>query len=133
LLSDSWSVAAEYDLSVDGPNGFHRRFSGTLGQGANLKTEASYDGTSNTITLLIANFSGYGVAITVSNVYSGNQTHHVIDTGNTLQLQRTLHSTFGWYDFVITVDHDTTFENRLAGHLENGQNSFTDPLMGRLT
>jgi phospholipase C len=38
----------------------------------------------------------------------------------------------GWYELVITVDGDSHFEYRFAGHLENGDDSISDPLMGGL-
>jgi phospholipase C len=38
----------------------------------------------------------------------------------------------GWYDLVITVDGDAQFEHRLSGHLENGDDSISDPAMGGL-
>jgi phospholipase C len=39
---------------------------------------------------------------------------------------------FGWYDLVLTVAEDPAFEYRLAGHIENGRDSSTDPGMGGL-
>jgi phospholipase C len=38
----------------------------------------------------------------------------------------------GWYDLAITVDGDAEFAYHLAGHVENGTDSITDPLMGGL-
>jgi phospholipase C len=38
----------------------------------------------------------------------------------------------GWYDFVITVAGDTGFEYEVAGHLETGEDSVSDPAMGGL-
>jgi phospholipase C len=40
--------------------------------------------------------------------------------------------TRGWYDLVITVDGDPAFEHRIAGHVENGEDSISDPAMGGL-
>jgi phospholipase C len=36
----------------------------------------------------------------------------------------------GWYDVTITCDGDGAFVRRLAGHVENGRPSVTDPAMG---
>jgi len=33
----------------------------------------------------------------------------------------------GWYDLRVTVDRDSAFSRRFAGHLENGENSRTGP------
>ena len=38
----------------------------------------------------------------------------------------------GWYDLKVTVDGDSQFTYRAAGHVENGEDSFSDPLMGGL-
>lgn len=40
--------------------------------------------------------------------------------------------TRGWYDLVVTVQDDSGFEYRYAGHLENGEASTSDPGMGGL-
>jgi phospholipase C len=45
---------------------------------------------------------------------------------------RSLDEFFGWYDLIVTVAEDPTFEYRLAGHVETGQDSFSDPAMGGL-
>ena len=39
---------------------------------------------------------------------------------------------FGWYDLIIMVSEDPSFKYRLAGHVESGQDSFSDPAMGGL-
>ena len=38
----------------------------------------------------------------------------------------------GWYDLIVTVAGDPTFKYRLAGHVETGQDSFSDPALGGL-
>jgi len=38
----------------------------------------------------------------------------------------------GWYDLTITVAADEAFRCQLAGHVETGADSFSDPLMGTL-
>jgi hypothetical protein len=40
--------------------------------------------------------------------------------------------TRGWYDLVITLSDDQHFEYRYAGHLENDEDSISDPGMGGL-
>ncbi len=39
---------------------------------------------------------------------------------------------YGWYDLIVTVAGDPTFKYRLAGHVETGQDSFSDPALGGL-
>ena len=35
-----------------------------------------------------------------------------------------------WYDVTLTSDHDKRYARRLAGHVENGQPSTSDPAYG---
>src|SRR5262245_30480833 len=110
-----------------------RVFKGSIGVGrTNLDTQADYDEDANAITLTITNRSGDTVSVTITNTYSGDRTSQLLRAGKSLELQWDVAPAFGWYEFVITVDHDAVFEQRLAGHVENGQNSISDPLMGGL-
>ena len=36
----------------------------------------------------------------------------------------------GWYDLTITVEGDAGFKQQVAGHVETGDDSVTDPLLG---
>ncbi|MFB9840222.1 phospholipase domain-containing protein [Actinoallomurus acaciae] len=36
----------------------------------------------------------------------------------------------GWYDLTVTSDQDRTFLRRLAGHVETGRPSASDPALG---
>ena len=44
-----------------------------------------------------------------------------------------LYDFHGWYDLVIRVTGDSSYEYRLAGHVETGKDSITDPALGGLT
>jgi hypothetical protein len=37
-----------------------------------------------------------------------------------------------WYDLAVTVEEDAQFRYHFAGHLENGEDSISDPIMGGL-
>ena len=43
-----------------------------------------------------------------------------------------LKASFGWYDFSVKIEGFEPFEQRFAGRVETGKESFSDPLMGRL-
>jgi phospholipase C len=138
LLIDSWRVssvgASEFDLSVYGPNGFFRGFKGTISgsQRAILDVHADYDEDNNTIRLEISNRSSRTARITVMNVYRSRSMTTVLGSGDTDSKSWSLSATGGWYDLIITVDGDPHFEYRLAGHLEDGEDSISDPAMGAL-
>jgi phospholipase C len=36
----------------------------------------------------------------------------------------------GWYDLTVRIEGEAGYLRRLAGRLENGKDSFSDPLMG---
>jgi phospholipase C len=131
-LSGTWSASSTYSLSVYGPNGFVRFFNGTIG-GAALDVRSRYGSSdSGSISLTIRNLGGKHTAVTVLDAYSGDSdTQHVAphdDSESTVSLGR-FH---GWYDLVITVDGDSTFNYRFAGHVETGRDSFSDPALGGL-
>jgi phospholipase C len=42
-----------------------------------------------------------------------------------------LAGSFGWYDFTIQVDGDASFIRQVAGHVETGDDSVTDTLLGQ--
>lgn len=133
-LADDWAFASGYDLSVFGPNGFFRRFKdGEGGRHAGLRIHARYDGRRNEIVLEAANRGPDRVELTVSNRYSSRSIKLSLRPGYTQTKAWSLSRTRGWYDLVITIEGDPQFESRYAGHLENGEDSISDPGMGGLT
>jgi phospholipase C len=129
-LSGSWSVASAYDLSVHGPNGFFRRFAGGLSAGdANLTVKAIYRGIGD-ITLVITNRSDGSTAVHVVDTYTGRILDQKLSPGRRVVRPWSLRAAHGWYDFVVTASDDPGFECRLAGHVENGHDSTSDPAMG---
>jgi phospholipase C len=70
--------------------------------------------------------------VTVSNRYASRTTKLSIKPGDAKTERWSLSHTRGWYDLVITVRSDPHLEYRYAGHLENGQDSISDPGMGAL-
>jgi len=117
-LEDAWPAGA-YDLWVLGPNGFHRRFAGT-----------------DTGVEVTARPSGGAMLLTLTNtgreprlliVESGGQPWRV-----TLRATeaRTFATDHGWYDLTVRDAADPAWLRRLAGRIETGKDSITDPLMG---
>jgi phospholipase C len=133
-LGDRWSVVSVYDLSVYGPNGFFRGFKGgvTGRHPAQLEIRASYDEEGNEITLEVVNRSVRRVQVSVFNAYTSRNTRLSLAYGESESKRWPLARTGGWYDLTITVDEDARFEYRYAGHLENGHDSISDPMMGGL-
>ncbi|HEY2039147.1 MAG TPA: phospholipase domain-containing protein, partial [Edaphobacter sp.] len=131
-VSDKWSYStgnqSTYDLSVYGPNGFFRAFKGSLsGQNkASLQTIMLPDVLQNKLVLEIINLSA-AAQITITDAYTGDKTVHKLHPAQPFTLHLNLAKTSGWYDLTLEVDSDPTFQQRIAGHLETGKDSTTDP------
>ena len=134
-LTGFWNAASTYDLSVYGPNGFARFFSGSIGGSvAALDVAATYgsQGGRPSIQLKIKNAAGIAADVTVFDAYTGNASMRHLQPHATFSNKMTLDQFYGWYDLIITVGGDPSFEYRLAGHVETGQDSFSDPALGGL-
>jgi phospholipase C len=134
-LTGSWNVARTYDLSVYGPNGFVRFFNGSIGGSvAALDVAATYgsEGGRPSIHLKIKNAAAQAAQVAVFDAYTGNVNTRNLQGRATLSDKLTLEQFYGWYDFIVTVGGDPSFEYRLAGHVETGEDSFTDPALGGL-
>jgi phospholipase C len=135
-ISDSWTAAANgqtaYDLSVYGPNGFTRAFKGSIaGQGkANLDIRSLYDTESNGITLNIRNRGAETSQVSILDVYTEDKNTFELKSGDSVERHWSLKKFFGWYDFVVEVNSDPSFQQRIAGHVETGEDSMSDPAIG---
>jgi phospholipase C len=133
-LTDSWDAESGYDLAVHGPNGFFRRFrGGDPGTShAKLDVEPSYDLGHNTIVLAISNGGSERARVMVRDGYASRRTELSLDPGATDRSHWSWSRTRGWYDLVVTTPGDPSLEYRFAGHVEDGEDSITDPAMGGL-
>ncbi|BAL95542.1 phosphocholine-specific phospholipase C [Rubrivivax gelatinosus] len=155
LLDDVWNVqtdnAGRYDFWVLGPNGFHRRFKGDLTalrarvapspevqlsydpRNGGLRLEARNDGT-GPVTLRVRSNKVYGslTATGSGGAAGGSGTAWELKfSGRGEQaLYWNLDATGWWYDFIVTSDQDPSFLRRLAGRMETGRHSVSDPGMG---
>jgi phospholipase C len=130
--SDSFDPgAASYDLSVFGPNGFLRTFTGTLSsESANLTVKAVYEKRSEGISMVIYNHGSRTENVSIFDAYSGKTATHQVRPHDSITYFSNLERSFGWYDFTLQVKSDPSFQRQLAGHLETGRDSVTDPAMG---
>ena len=128
--SDTFGVsgATSYDLSVFGPNGFLRTFAGSAGtRSANLTVKTICDRESEGIVLMIHNHSSNAEKVKIVDAYSGKTTTHQLQPDGTFTYFNQLGNSFGWYGLTVQVDSDTSFQRHLAGHVETGRDSKTDP------
>ncbi|MDB6010725.1 MAG: plcN, partial [Gammaproteobacteria bacterium] len=81
----------------------------------------------------ITNVGTHNATVNVLDAYSGNRVTRLLQPHEKMiEAGWPLHEYFGWYDLVVTVAQDATYECRLAGHVETGRDSFSDPALGGL-
>jgi phospholipase C len=134
-LANTWNLTSngqtDYDLSVFGPNAFLRLFKGSIAGGkANIATSIMYDIDSNGVILGIDNRSGTVSNVSVFDRYTNKSIEHTLKQNGELSEFWPLERSHGWYDFAITTSADSSFQRRLAGHLETGRDSMSDPAIG---
>jgi phospholipase C len=132
-VSDTYAITANkltaYDLTVYGPNGFLRAFKGSVtGSGkANIDVKASVDAEDNSITLTLTNRGAGTATVSMRSGYLGAATSSTLAAGDSGSHTFNLNGTHGWYDVTIEVAQDASFRYEVAGHVETGEESFTDP------
>jgi phospholipase C len=136
-VSDTFAVSAEgesgYDLSVYGPNGFFREYKGSIAANpaAQLEVRTQYDGAGCGIALELRNAGKATCQVSILNGYT-QQTERLTLRPGALKLQQWwLAETHGWYDLLVEVEADAHFQRHIAGHLETGRDSVTDPAIGK--
>jgi phospholipase C len=127
-VSDSVDAAGAYDLALYGPNGFFRGFTGGAPGSAELDVWAGYD--DDGITLRLRNPGHRRVQVVVRDRYGSRPRTRSPAAGESITERWSLSRSHGWYDLTVTIPG--TFSRRYAGHVENGSDSITDPLMGGL-
>jgi phospholipase C len=134
-VSDSWDLAASgqgaFDLAVYGPNGFLRAFKGRLAQdAANLEIKCSYNPSRCGIELEIENRSNGPRKVGIWDAYGNKRIAFNLKARERLTKPWSLERSFGWYDLTVEVESDAGFMQQLAGHLETGRDSVSDPALG---
>ena len=120
--------SGDFDVTVHGPNGYHRRYKGPGVDPAAPTSGLKYD--AETLTVSIANPGAKPATVIVANAYGGKpQTKTLPPKGSTeivIPLQPTAH----WYDISIAWKENPAYVRRFAGHVETGEASLTDPAIG---
>ncbi len=68
--------------------------------------------------------------VTIADAYLGHTTTLLLKPGQIYKNFWTFAASVGWYDFTIGIDTDQGFQRRLAGHIETGKISASDPRIG---
>jgi len=136
-LDDLWPLAAasdnRYALSIHGPNGFLRSYAGSASRDAavQLEVEASYDAASGSLLLRVRNNGNASCSCRISSSYGKRAVRELdVPPSSTLVSAWDLADQDHWYDFTIRSAADPQFLRRLAGHVETGKPSRSDPAIG---
>jgi phospholipase C len=127
-LGDRWEPGA-YDLWILGPGGLHRHFAGGASTGPQVT--ASIGG--GVLKLALKNSSDEPSTITVTQAAYGSGPGAWTTTlppGARAERTWPTRASGGWYDLVARCDGDRTWLRRLAGRVETGQDTISDPAMG---
>jgi phospholipase C len=124
-LTGTWPDGA-YDLFVVGPNGFHRRY-----RGEEASVSMSFAAVGRKARLRLSNASGRTQYVTAaSGAYQEKipEIHAAeIPRGEERDFFWDFAPTSGWYDLKVVAGD---FEQRLAGRLDDGSPTTSDPAMG---
>ncbi|HLR38193.1 MAG TPA: phospholipase C, phosphocholine-specific [Chitinophagaceae bacterium] len=136
-LKDNWPISGDYHFALYGTNGFYRVFKGHANE-TDLSVKCTFDTKrfnpqkpNGNIVLKIAALNGTEKIEITDNVYQQNSIRKKIGTKEeniTLDLKKN----HGWYDFSVRIKDNNHFMKRYAGHVETGEESVTDPYMGRV-
>lgn len=123
-LTGRWALHdGHYDLWILGPNGFHRHFAGQAGTPSPRFTW-HLDAETMRLQVRLAE----GALQVTPGAY--RQAHDDWTAARPGRQHWNLSATGGWYDLVFTSPGAPGFSRRIAGRLENGKSSITDPARG---
>jgi phospholipase C len=83
------------------------------------------------VVLRITNRGPIACRVTVANAYDNDPLARVLRPGQSFRERWSLRSSFGWYDLAVQANMDSGFLCQLAGHVENGRGSASDPALGK--
>ena len=116
------AAARALGLSVYGPNGFLRRVRGPGDSALEVVSTAAPRGD---IRLHLRNAGDRALTVTVRDAsYGGGERSILVAAAGTQELLWDLQASHHWYDLIVS---EGRHEWRLAGHVEDGHESVSDP------
>ncbi len=117
-----------YHFNVHSFNGFYRSFKGNVNQ-----PEVEIDFKTNldqTISIILENKTNKALSFYVQDVvYSKTSSKIKVKAKAKYQIKLEYLKYKGWYDVVISLADYPDYVSQYAGHIEDGENSITDPYM----
>jgi phospholipase C len=122
-----------YDFTLYGPNGFLRRFVG--GSADRVEVSLEFDAVADVLKLTLRNLGGFtakDVWVRTANAYApASARRHRLPVGKSATDIWPIAVAGHWYDLTVTVEEDLAYVRRLAGHIETGRPSRSDPALDR--
>ncbi len=122
----------QYDLTCYGPNGFQRRFAGSLASDCNQIEAASIiDTNAGSIAVELQNTTGSTVEFILTDGYGlgGPWTNNVPPGLIATNVFAAVAGNNGWYDLTVTTASDARFARHYTGHIETGAIMATEPVL----
>ena len=132
-LSDDWSAntysRSIYELEAHGPNGFLRVWQGHVTHAAAMpEISLAYRPDRNSLQLIMTNTGSHACTFTVNNGYFSEDVRiYAVPANGSKTDTWDLTSFANWYDLTITVAEASGWLRRIAGHMENGVASTSEP------
>lgn len=112
------------DIFVLGPNGFHRRSTGRC----DIFSVGVEGGVAGAPSLLLENLTSKPQSIAMTDrAYGAPSDVIMLGAGQARSIRLDLTGSHGWYDRQFAAGGQTW---RIAGHIENGEGSYSDPAAG---
>jgi phospholipase C len=121
-----------YDLWILGPNGFHRHFVGDAGRAEpGLAVTCRADGSELVLTVDNSGAAEHRIeAVANAGPVTMTPWRTRVAPGTRLNRRWPVADSHGWYDLSIRCTGMDDYLRRLAGRLETGADSMSDPAMG---
>jgi len=125
-VDDAWGLngPGPHVITVAGPNGFVRRY--RRGGGSLVRVGGQADGEAEVLVLVLVNDGGRAETVRLRDAAYGAAARTVtLAAGATVRVDWSVAASGHWYDVIIEGPGDCS--TRLAGHVETGRRSITDP------
>lgn len=139
-LTYDWNISdfadGIYDLCIDGPNGFYRHFYGDQqAPKIAISVVAAQKGLlqkfNGDVKLTIHNYEEKLIKVALEDqFYSDLNKIIAVPAKGSQEFLINLQKSKGWYDIKASIPGFENFGEHFAGHIENGEVSISDPLMG---
>ena len=122
-------------LDIHGPNGFLRQFShDPTAAAAEPRAGTWADPASGELVLSLANPDRIAVELQIEDLYQSSPPRRLtLAAGESLRLRLPLAARYHWYDVSVRCSQRPAYLQRMAGHVETGAASMSDPAIGRAT